>query len=292
MKACGEIDSHIISEATVWDFGVNVAGSDQAGLLLARLSTGDKLAVELISEAEATSVNVTSQHPVVATLGSQYAGWPVSVGKYFAMASGPGRIRRGKEALWDHFEIKPNETGPVLLVLESDQLPSAEVIEYLSGEMNIVPNQIHLCVAPTNSLAGTLQIVARSLETALHQWETLGGGLNSICSGSGRAPLPPTGKSSLESIGLTNDAIIYGGEVTLKVEGDWDSLVDIAQAVPSENSDSFGKSFLELFAAAGNDFYKMDARLFSPAVLKLQQDHLQQSRSFGKLRPELTSQRR
>ncbi|MCS7385527.1 MAG: hypothetical protein NDF55_02130 [archaeon GB-1867-005] len=36
-------------------------------------------------------VNVYTDHPVIACMASQYAGWRISVGKYFAMGSGPAR---------------------------------------------------------------------------------------------------------------------------------------------------------------------------------------------------------
>ncbi|MEY2687417.1 MAG: hypothetical protein RL375_1615, partial [Pseudomonadota bacterium] len=34
---------------------------------------------------------------------------------------------------------------------------------------------------------------------------------------------------------------------------------------PSHNSRDYGKPFVELFTAAGYDFYKLDAALFAPA---------------------------
>jgi methenyltetrahydromethanopterin cyclohydrolase len=36
-------------------------------------------------------VQVATDHPVAACLASQYAGWHLSEGKYFAMGSGPMR---------------------------------------------------------------------------------------------------------------------------------------------------------------------------------------------------------
>ncbi len=35
-------------------------------------------------------------------MASQYAGWQISVGKYFAMGSGPMRAAYGKEEIFDH----------------------------------------------------------------------------------------------------------------------------------------------------------------------------------------------
>ena len=51
-----------------------------------------------IAELPGPAVQVASDDPVLACMASQYAGWQVSVGKYFAMGSGPMRAAYGKEA--------------------------------------------------------------------------------------------------------------------------------------------------------------------------------------------------
>ena len=87
----------------------------------------------------------------------------------------------------------------------------------LGEACGVEPAQLTILVAPTASQAGTVQIVARSLETALHKLFELGFDLHRIESGYGTAPLPPVAGDDLEAIGRTNDAILYGGEVTLWV---------------------------------------------------------------------------
>ena len=89
-------------------------------------------------------------------------------------------------------------------------------------------------------------------------------------SGYGTAPLPPVAKNDLEGIGRTNDAILYGARVTLWVMGDDESIAEIASKVPSSSSAAYGKPFLEIFEAAGKDFYKIDPLLFSPAQIVFQ----------------------
>ena len=59
-------------------------------------------------------VQVATDQPVLACMASQYAGWQVSVGKFFAMGSGPMRAAYGKEALFDHIPGR-----------ESPEVPSA-----------------------------------------------------------------------------------------------------------------------------------------------------------------------
>ena len=155
-------------------------------------------------------------------------------------------------------------------VLETGKLPDAEVFQYIADATGVEPEDVVLCVAPTSSMAGNLQVVARSIETAMHKLHELGFDVNRVRSGYGTAPLPPVAKNDLEGIGRTNDAILYGARVTLWVMGDDESIADIAQRVPSFASPSYGKPFLEIFEAAGRDFYKIDPLLFSPAQVIFQ----------------------
>ena len=74
--------------------------------------------------------------------------------------------------------------------------------------------------APATSLAGTIQVVARSVETALHKLHELKFDLKQVVSGFGTAPLPPVATDFLHAIGRTNDAILYGGRVIVWVRAD------------------------------------------------------------------------
>ena len=120
-------------------------------------------------------------------------------------------------------------------------------------------------LTPTTSLAGTTQVVARVLEVALHRAHELGFALENIVEGSAAAPLPAPSADGVEAMGRTNDAILYGGQVHLSVRGEADAARALAKALPSLNSRDHGKSFAELFTAAGYDFYQLDGALFAPA---------------------------
>jgi methenyltetrahydromethanopterin cyclohydrolase len=97
----------------------------------------------------------------------------------------------------------------------------------------------------------------------------LGFDLRRVVSGWGTAPLPPASADDLAAIGRTNDAILYGGEVTLWVRGDDASLEAIGPRVPSGASHDYGQPFAFIFEKYNRDFYKIDPHLFSPAVITL-----------------------
>src|SRR5204862_2274228 len=166
-------------------------------------------------------------------------------------------------ALFEH--IPGKEQAPVAVgILETRKIPDDVVIEHLSQALNLPANKITLLAAPAASQAGNLQVVARSLETALHKLHELKFDLNQVVSGFGSAPLPPVAKDELAAIGRTNDAILYGGRVTLWVDCDDEVIAEIGPKVPSSASPDHGSPFAAIFERYERDFYKIDPLLFSP----------------------------
>jgi methenyltetrahydromethanopterin cyclohydrolase len=219
-------------------------------------------------------------------MAAQYAGWQIAVGKFFAMGSGPMRALYGKEELFD--DIPFREQAPVAVgVLETRKLPDDAVVEYLSTSLNLPPAKLTLLLAPAASLAGNVQVVARSLETALHKLHALKFDLGQVVSGFGTAPLPPVAADELQAIGRTNDAILYGGRAVIWVRADDAQLADIGPRVPSLASPDHGAPFAAIFERYDKDFYKIDPMLFSPAQIVLHNLNTGTSHIFGRLEPDV-----
>lgn len=272
------------SDGTVWDFGVTSHGGLEAGLLLARACMSDLARISVLPGELAgidwPQVHVLTDFPVEACLFSQYAGWQIATDDYFAMGSGPMRAACATEELFEHFEYR-EVPQKIVGVLESGSLPDAGAIEYIAGKTSVGPAQITLLVAPTSSPAGNLQVVARSVETCLHKLFELGFDVTRIRSAAGSAPLAPVAADDLTGIGRTNDAILYGGRVTLWVTGDDDSLQEVGPRVPASATDAYGQPFLQIFEAAGRDFYQIDPHLFSPAQVVFQNIDTGHVHAFG-----------
>ena len=257
----------------ILDFGVETEGGIEAGVALAAICMSGLADVwmtpGMIGDVGWPHIAVETDAPVAACLFSQYAGWQIKVGKFFAMGSGPMRAVAAKEPLFDKLWYH-EEADQVVGVLETGRLPDASVFQYIAEATRVEPENVVLCVAPTSSMAGNLQVVARSIETAMHKLHELGFDVNRVRSGYGTAPLPPVARTDLEGIGRTNDAILYGARVNLWVMGDDESIAEIVQKVPSSASAAYGKPFSEIFEEAGKDFYKIDPMLFSPAQVVFQ----------------------
>ena len=273
--------------ARILDCGAKAEGGIHAGLDLARVCLADLAVVSLApGDPYFPEVQVTTDHPIRACMASQYAGWQVSVGKFFAMGSGPMRAAYGKEALFDH--ITARETPACAVgVLETRKVPTDEVVAYLAEKLNLPPDRLTLLIAPAASTAGTVQVVARALETALHKLHELKFDLGQVVSGYGSAPLPPVASDEMNAIGRTNDAILYGGRAVLWVRADDDQLAEIGPKVPSSASPDHGAPFAEVFAGAGHDFYKIDPMLFSPAEIVFQNLRTGRAHVFGRMEPAI-----
>jgi methenyltetrahydromethanopterin cyclohydrolase len=253
---------------TIVDAGIQHKGSAEAGRIIAEICMGGLGQVVLQSDDRFANwhdaIQVSSSEPVLACLASQYAGWALSHEKFFSLGSGPARALAQREDLFKELAyVDIAET--TCIVLETDKVPPVEVIEKIARDTKLTPQQLTIILTPTTSIAGVVQIVGRVLEVALHKAHTLHFPLNNIVSGSGLAVLPPVAKDFMTAMGRTNDAILFGGDVSLQVKGSDDAAAELAKNLPSSASKDYGKTFAEVFKFYNMDFYKIDPFLFSPA---------------------------
>ena len=197
------------------------------------------------------------------------------------MGSGPMRALYGKEELFQHIPGK-EESAVGVGVIETRKHPTEDVITNIVGKLPTTVEKLTLLVAPASSIAGNIQVVARSVETALHKLHELKFDVTQIVSGYGTAPLPPVTPDELAAIGRTNDAILYGGRVTLWVRAADEVLEAIGPKVPSNASKDHGALFAALFARYV-DFYKIDPLLFSPAEVTFVNLKTGRCHTFGKI---------
>jgi len=268
------------------DCGIEVRGGLLAGLDLARACLADLAHVALVpgevGGRACPVVQVVTDHPVRACLASQYAGWAISEEKFFAMGSGPMRAASGHEALYDTIGGRESVES-VVGILEGRKRPTPAVVAKVAAACRVPPSAVTLLVAPTASLAGNLQVVARSVETALHKLAELGFDLTRLASAQGTAPVPPVAKDDLAAIGRTNDAILYGARVVLYVTGDDARLTEVGPRVPSSGSRDYGEPFAAIFARYNHDFYAVDPHLFSPAEVVFQNLETGRTHAFGRI---------
>lgn len=279
--------------ATIIDAGIQHAGGLEAGRLIAEICMGGLGHVNLHTAGTFPHwpwmLSVHSNNPILSCLGSQYAGWSLAHEKFFSLGSGPGRAIAAREDLYKELGYK-DQAGEACLVLESDKAPPVEVIEKVARDTGVAVANLTFILTPTRSLAGTVQIVARVLEVAMHKIHTLHFPLEHVVDGMASAPVPPPAPDFLIGMGRTNDAILYGGHAHLFVKGSDDAAATLAQQLPSSASRDYGRPFAEVFKSVNMDFYKIDPMLFSPASVTV--TALESGKSFtgGKLDAALVDQ--
>ena len=138
-------------------------------------------------------------------------------------------------------------------------------VKNIAEKCGISNEKLTVILTPTSSLAGSVQIVSRVLETSLHKAHELNFPLDKIIDGAGSAPLCPPSNDFLTAMSRTNDAILFAGQIQLFVEANDEDAKELANALPSSASKDYGKPFGEIFKDVKYDFYKIDPMLFSPA---------------------------
>ena len=277
-----------VGDSRVIDCGVNAVGGLETGLALSHVCMSDLAKIRVtqnqFGSRRVPHIEASTDHPMAACLLSQYAGWQVTGDDYFGMGSGPMRLAACREPMLTEFGFETEPVQHAVGVLEAGKVPPADVVTDLAVKCG---SGVTLLVAPTASQAGNVQILARSVETAMHKLHELGFDTGKVVTGFGSGPLPPVAADDLTGIGRTNDAILYGATVNLWVDCEDSEIEEIGPKVPSNSSSAHGRSFLELFKEAGGDFYAIDKHLFSPAVVVFQNLKTGNTFSFGELVEEL-----
>jgi methenyltetrahydromethanopterin cyclohydrolase len=259
--------------ATIIDAGIQSTGTDELGRLIGEVCMGGfgsvKLNTMYIGDLELPAVIVGTDYPKISTLVSQYAGWIIKIGKYFAMGSGPARaLAQVEKKLYEELEYKDRSKRGVI-VLESRSYPPDNAIEYIADACGISTSNLYCIVVPTASIAGSVQISSRVVEVGMHKLHEIGFDCEKVRRGYGIAPIAPVAKDDSKAMGVTNDCILYGGRTFYFIKSENDDFQEIVDKVPSSTSEQYGQPFYNLFKSVNFDFYKVDPLLFSPAEVTI-----------------------
>ncbi|TKX59021.1 methenyltetrahydromethanopterin cyclohydrolase [Halorubrum sp. SS5] len=264
----GELDVvgyELDNGATVVDFGVDAAGGVEAGLLLAEIQTAGLANLQTrmgeLAGAPRQYVELSTDHPAVALLCSQKAGWEITTEDGFeGLGSGPARALVGRETEFERVGYYDSSEFATLAV-ESTALPDEAVAEQVAELAEVDTDGVFLPAFATGSTAGSVTTAARAAELAVFRLLEIGYEPTDVLHASGSAPLAPATRDETEAMGRTNDALAYGGEVHLQVARDDDRFDEIVSTAGEE----YGTPFVEVFEDADWDFYDVPESVFAPA---------------------------
>jgi methenyltetrahydromethanopterin cyclohydrolase len=259
---------------TIIDAGVFVDGSHEAGRLISEACMGGLGATRMtrvhLGELTLPAVVVGTNKPDIAALGSQLAGWFISVGDFSAMGSGPARaLARVEKGLYSELQYTDSAKHGVL-VLETRRIPTPQVTQFIADSCGIPCSGLYCIVVPTASLAGSVQMSARVVEVGIRKLHRLGLSPARIRTAYGVAAIAPVAASDDKAMGLANDCIMYGGRVYLHISSEeGDDLESLVRKAPAGSSSQYGVPFYGFLKSVGFDFRKIDPDLLSPAEITL-----------------------
>jgi methenyltetrahydromethanopterin cyclohydrolase len=252
--------------ATVADFGVDFDGGIEAGLLLAEVQTAGLATLgtrmDTVGGAPIPHVELETDHPDLALLCSQKAGWELSVDGYEGLGSGPARAIVAEEDVFDAVEYVDAFDLTVLSV-ESDTLPGATAAAEVAERTGVEESGVYLLAFSTASVAGSVSVAARAAELAVYRLFELGYDPADVVTATGSAPLAPVAEDERTAMARTNDALVYGGQVHLTVRED----ADVFGEAVSTASEEYGRPFRAVFEAADWEFDAVPREAFAPAQL-------------------------
>lgn len=273
-----------IGGATVVDASIKASGSVDAGIVVSKVCLGGLASVSLtpllIEDMVLPAIAISTDHPIESCMASQLAGWRIKVGDFFANGSGPARVLAKKPKKIFESIGYTEQSDEAAIVLETSKIPSEDVVKYIGSETGVEPKNIYIVVVAPNSIAGSVQVSARIVETGIFKLNTIGFDIKCIRYGFGVCPIAPLHPDPLIMMGRTNDMLLYGGSTYYIVSYPDDAkLEEYIKKTPSSSSKDYGKSFVDLVKQFGEEIlYKVDPNVFAPAMVTV--NNISSGRTF------------
>ncbi len=280
---------HLANGTRVIDLGLNAPGGLRAGKITAEASLGGMGEVNFLpldfGDFWLTGVSIAVDNPEIGCMASQYAGWGIRQGDFFAIGSGPARALARVEPVFEKLDYA-DDVETAVLILEGRQFPGDDVAAYIAGKCRVDPANLTLIVAPAACLGGSVQLSARVVATGMHKMLYLGFDVRKVLHGYGVCPVAPAVPDEELASALSNDCVLYGGRVHYSVRADDSEIEALIERIPSSASATYGTPFYQIYQRYGS-FYQMDPLIFCPSQVTI--TNLTTGRTFhaGRLNPDV-----
>lgn len=267
------------------DMGLNCKGSWKAALLFTRATIGDLGIVnygrfQLNDQYSFASVEMYIEQPLVACMASEIAGWKLGEGEFATIGSGPARATAHVASDW-YFEMTDykDDYDKAVLCIQDVRYPTDAVALEIAKACNVAPQDTYLLIAPSTCIVGSVQVSARMLEQTCHKMFEKHFHAGQIVMARGCAPIAPIVKDEMKAMGRINDALIYGSEVEVWVDADDKDIAKVIhQLAGKTSSPNYNELFVDVFEAAGRDFFYVDHDVHS--LGKVQIHNINSGRAF------------
>lgn len=254
------------SGATVIDMGVECAGGWRAASLFCEATLGGLGKVNYsifdLNGIELPQVEMYVDNPAVALLASQISGWPLNDFKnadgVVPLISGPVRAVVEKDMFAKPVPYR-DKADEVVVGLQDNRLPDEKLIQTIADKCKLSPDRIYILVAATASLVGSINVVSRTLETAIWRLHDLGIDVNEIVAAWGKAPVPPIATDEFTAMVRTNTYTYYGGTAGFILKAEDSRIREMLKKYPLApyTCEQYGIPFRTLLDQAGGDIFNV-----------------------------------
>lgn len=261
---------------TVVDMGVEAPGGWLAAKLfidatIAGLGYVDYGRFQLGS-IDLPSIDVFIDHPQIACLSSQFSSWPMTwkgnPGSIRPLGSGPARaIAQNDFAVktWDYVDAYPE----TVFGLQADWLPDEKLADEIATACGVSPENVYILAAKTGSLAGSIQVCSRTIETSIWGLHVKGFDIKKVISGMGSCPIAPPVKDEFRAMVRVNVAVMYGGTVRYVVDCTDSEIEAVIDTLPTSSARRYGYPFVKFFEEGGRDIFQTDKDTHGVAVFEI-----------------------
>jgi methenyltetrahydromethanopterin cyclohydrolase len=207
-----------------------------------------------------THVETSTDHPALALLCAQKAGWELSAGDFEGLGSGPARALVAEEDEYARVGYRDASEFAVLAI-ESEELPGEAVAEHIADRCGVPVSSVFLPTFSTASVTGSVALAGRASELAAFRLSELGYDPVEMLTVTASAPVAPVAESDALAMARTNDALAYGGQVHVVVEEPFDRFDEVA----STAADEYGEPFADIFAGVDWEMGELPVEVFAPA---------------------------
>jgi methenyltetrahydromethanopterin cyclohydrolase len=263
IERCGELNievNELKNGTTIVDCGINAVGGFEAGILATKVACGGLLEA-CITETSYGGLTLPTlfmrtDNPAlsIAVCQSNWFGlfpslFAMKKTEYSALSLGPAKaLAQEPKEVFDKVDYK-DKSDVGVLVLQADNFPDEKVSEYIASKCKISPENLYLVMAPTASVAGSVQVSAHVLEDSLWRLtDYLDYEYSKVKYITGSSPISPVYPEIWRRPGITPDDMIRNaGRIHFYVySSEGDDLQKIADEMIIEKTQAFGKPFFEI----------------------------------------------
>ncbi len=258
--------------AIVIDMGIEAPGGWMAGKLFVEATIGGLGHVDFgrfrLGQIDLPSIDVYIDHPATAGLSSQFSSWPLPrsevPGTIHPMGSGPARAIAHIDPFAQAWEYQDNHHETVFAI-QAAVLPDEALAEEVARQCHISPQNLYILAAKTGSIAGSIQVCSRTVETSIWRLHKCGFDLHKVICGMGTCPVAPPASDEFQAMVRVNAAVIYGGLVRYVVNATDEEIKAVIDGLPTRAARRYGEPFSKLLEEGGRDIFKTEKDIHSLA---------------------------